>query len=147
MRYQLNKYLFLVIFLLTSCSRSGAEFVVESESPIVQGSSLSENVGIETLGGMFTPLLKSGCSLPCKHSQVFSTAEDNQEQITITLYRGLSKMVNGSVNLGKFKISGIPPAPKGEPQIKVVFGASNGNIWLTALDSRGQFKIKISKVE
>ena len=141
------KYLLVVVFLIVSCSSSGTELVVEVESPIVQGESLTENVGIETLGGVLTPLLKSGCMLPCEISQVFSTAEDNQEQITITLIRGLSEMASEGVNLGKYKISGITPRPRGEPQIKVVFGASNGSIWLTALDSNGESNIKVSKVE
>lgn len=143
----MNKYLLLVILLVLSCSSSSIEFVVENDSPIAQGQSLTENVGIETLGGVFTPLLKSGCSLPCELAQVFSTAEDNQEQITITLFRGLSKMANKGVNLGKYKISGIAPSSRGEPQIRVIFGASNGSIWLSAVDPSGKANIKISKVE
>ena len=143
----MKNYFLLVVVLLVSCSRSIAELIVESESPIVQGHSLSENIGIETLGGVFTPLLNSGCPLPCELSQVFSTAEDNQEQITITLIRGLSKRANEGVNLGKYKISGIEPAPRGLPQIKVVFSASNGSIRLRALDTAGHSKIKITRVE
>ncbi|MBU2983988.1 Hsp70 family protein [Saccharophagus degradans] len=143
----MNKYLLLIFLLVASCSSSSAELVVESDSPIVQGKSLTENVGIETLGGVFTPLLESGCPLPCELAQVFSTAEDNQEQITIKLIRGLSRTAGEGVNLGKYKISGIAPSPRGEPQIKVVFGASNGTIWLSAKDTSGKSRLKVSKVE
>ncbi len=143
----MNKYLILLIFVLTSCSVSNAEFVVERNSPIVTGKSLSENIGIETLGGVFTPILESGCSLPCELSQVFSTAEDNQDQITITLIRGSSLMVKDGVNLGKYKISGIAPAPRGVPEIKVIFGASNNRIWVSASDASSGSKIQIVKVE
>ena len=143
----MNKYLLLLVFLLTSCSKLNAEFVVEKDSPIAKGESLSENIGIETLGGVLTPILESGCSLPCELSQTFSTAEDNQDQITITLIRGLSKMAKDGVNLGKYKILGIAPAQRGEPQIKVIFGASNGRIWLSASDVNLRSKIQIAKVE
>lgn len=140
-------YFFLIILILASCSRSSTEFIVEKESPIVQGETLSENVGIETLGGVLTPLLKSGCALPCELSQIFSTAEDNQDQITITLFRGSSKLANDGRNLGKYKLTGIAPAPRGEPKIKVIFGASDGSIWLAASDVDQISKIQIVKVE
>ncbi|WP_299981688.1 Hsp70 family protein [uncultured Pseudoteredinibacter sp.] len=143
----MSKYLFLVVFLLASCSSESVELVVERESPVVQGISLAENVGIETLGGVLTPILKVGCSLPCELSQIFSTAEDNQGQITITLIRGSSKRASEGINLGRFEINGIAPAPRGKPQIKVVFGASNGSIWLAASDVGGQSKIRLTKVE
>ena len=143
----MNKYFISIIFLLISCSSYSSEVVVEDGSPIVKGTSLSENIGIETLGGVITPLLKSGCPLPCELSQIFSTAEDNQDQITITLIRGSSNLTNEGVNLGKYKIFGIDPAPRGTPQIRVVFGASNGNIWLSATDVNGQSIIQVTKVE
>ncbi len=140
-------YIFLTMLILTSCSSSSTEFIVEKESPIVQGKILSENVGIETLGGVLTPLLKSGCALPCELSQIFSTAEDNQDQITINLIRGSSKLANDGTSLGKYKLMGIAPAPRGEPKIKVIFGASDGRIWLSASDVDKISKIQIIKVE
>jgi len=120
---------------------------VENDSPIVQGGVLSENVGIETLGGVLTPILESGCKLPCKLSRIFSTAEDNQNQITITLVRGLSKLTRDGVKLGKYKITGIVLAPRGTPQIKVVFGASKGKIWLAASDVADKSNIQIMQVQ
>lgn len=143
----MNKYLLIFGFLLASCAGMNAEVVVERKSPAAKGKVLSENIGIETLGGVLTPLLETGCSLPCTLSQIFSTAEDNQDQITITLVRGSSKMANEGVNLGRYQISGIAPAPRGTPQIKVVFGASKGNIWFAASDSDGKSKLIISKVK
>jgi molecular chaperone DnaK (HSP70) len=143
-----SRYFILISLLLMSCSSSIADVVVvENDSPIIQGGVLSENVGIETLGGLLTPILESGCKLPCKLSQIFSTAEDNQNQITITLVRGLSKLTQDGVKLGKYQITGIMPAPRGTPQIKVVFGASRGQIWLSASDVSGKSNIQITKVK
>ena len=147
MRHQVNRYFIVILFLLISCSDSVADVVVENDSPILHDGVLSENVGIETLGGVLTPILESGCKLPCKLSQIFSTAEDNQNQITITLVRGTSELTKDGVNLGKYQITGIAPAPRGVPQIKVVFGASKGQIWLSASDVSGKSNIKITKVK
>jgi molecular chaperone DnaK len=85
--------------------------------------------------------------LPCKLSQIFSTAEDNQNQITITLVRGLPEASKDGVKLGRYKIIGIEPAQKGTPQIKVVFGASKGQIWLSVSDAAGQSDIRITRIE
>jgi molecular chaperone DnaK len=148
MRHKVNSHFIAVVLLLVSCSRAFADMViVENNSPIVQGSELSEDIGIETLGGVFTSILESGCKLPCKISQVFSTAEDNQNQISITLVRGTSKLTRDGVMLGKYKITGIQQAPRGTPQIIVVFGASNGQIWLSASDAEGNSNIQITKAE
>jgi molecular chaperone DnaK (HSP70) len=120
---------------------------VENDSPIIQGDVLLENVGIETVGGVLVPILESGCKLPSKSSQIFSTAEDNQNQITIMLVRGLSNLTQDGVELGKYQITGIMPAPRGIPQIKVLFGASKGQIWLSATDVTGKSNIQITKVK
>ena len=143
----MNRSVIFLIFLLASCSSSTDTIVIEENSPVVQGNLLSENIGIETLGGVLTPLLNSGCKLPCKLSQVFSTAEDNQNQITITLIRGSDKIANKGKNLGKYQISGITLAPRGVPQIKVIFEASEGNILLSAKDKENNSNLKLFKVE
>lgn len=138
--------IFLVVFLV-SCTSSNITIVVEENFPVAQGNVLSENIGIETLGGVLTPLLKSGCKLPCEISQVFSTAEDNQDQILITLIRGSAKMANEGVNLGTYQITGIALAPRGVPQIEVTFKASGGNILLSVSDKENGSSLKMSKVE
>ena len=143
----MNRSVIFLIFLLASCSSSTDTIVIEENSPVVQDNLLSENIGIETLGGVLTPLLNSGCKLPCKLSQVFSTAEDNQNQITITLIRGSDKMANKGKNLGKYQISGITLAPRGVPQIEVIFEASGGNILLSAKDKENNSNLKLFKVE
>ena len=105
-----------------------ATIIVEKDSPVAQGKSLKENVGIETLGGVLTPLLKTGSKLPCELSQVFSTAEKNQNQIAIILIRGSQSLAKDGVNLGTYQITGISPAPHGVPQIQAVFKVSEGSI-------------------
>jgi len=140
-------YIFPLALLLASCAASESEIIVEKGSPVVQGKLLTENIGIETFGGILTPLLVSGCKLPCELSQIFSTAEDNQNQITISLVRGSSQLASEGVNLGRYKVSGIAAAPRGTPKIKVLFKASGGNIWLSAADTEGKSNIKLIKEE
>ena len=147
MEAQVNRSIIFLVILLASCSSSTVTVVVEENSPVTQGSELLENIGIETLGGVFTPLLQSGCNLPCEISQVFSTAEDNQSQITITIVRGSEKMANKGKYLGKYQISGISPAPLGVPQIEVIFQASGGNILLSVKDKERMSNLKLVKVE
>jgi len=136
----------LVLNLLVSFAAEAATIIVEKNSPVVQGEYLKENVGIETLGGVLTPLLRSGCKLPCELSQIFSTAEDNQNQIIIVLVRGSQSLAKDGVNLGKYQITGISPLPRGVPQIQVIFKASEGNIWLIANDKDSNSDIKLERI-
>lgn len=133
--------------LLTSCSISASKILIENNSPAALGDVLSENIGIETLGGVFTPILEVGCKLPCEVSQIFSTAEDNQNQIMIVIVRGIEKLAKNGVRLGKYKIQGISPAPRGAPKIKVTFKAVNGSIWLSASRLNGDSHISLVKLE
>ena len=135
----------IVLVSLLSIPAFAESIIVEGNSPILNGGALSENIGLETLGGVLTPLLNVGCKLPCKISQVFSTAADNQKQITITLARGVHKKVSSGTNLGKYRIYGIAPAPRGVPQIEVKIEAANGNIVLSASDKNS--KIRLEKVD
>jgi molecular chaperone DnaK (HSP70) len=132
------------LFTLVACNRQ--ESIIEKDSPVVRGDSLSEHLGIETIGGILTPILVKGCSIPCSETQIFSTAEDNQEQITIALVRGSKELASEGTYLGKYQISGIEPAPKGVPQIEVTFGASRDKLWLSAKDIDGVSTIKLSKL-
>jgi len=79
------------------------------------------SLGIETLGGVFTRLITKNTTIPTKKSQVFSTAADNQVEVEIKVLQGEREMASGNKLLGKFHLTGLPPLPKGRPQIEVTF--------------------------
>ena len=93
------------------------------------------SLGIETLGGVFTRLIDRNTTIPTKKSQIFSTAEDNQTAVTINVFQGEREMAQDNKSLGRFDLSGIPPAPRGVPQIEVTFDIdANGIVSVTAKD-------------
>jgi molecular chaperone DnaK len=93
------------------------------------------SLGIETLGGVFTRIIDRNTTIPTKKSQVFSTAEDNQNAVTIRVFQGEREMAADNKVLGQFDLMGIPPAPRGMPQIEVTFDIdANGIVNVSARD-------------
>src|ERR1700734_1973008 len=83
------------------------------------------SLGIETLGGVMTKMINKNTTIPTKHAQVYSTADDNQAAVTIKVFQGEREMAAGNKLLGEFNLEGIPPAPRGVPQIEVSFDTAS----------------------
>jgi molecular chaperone DnaK len=93
------------------------------------------SLGIETLGGVLTKLIEKNTTIPCKKSQVFSTAADNQPAVSVHVLQGEREMAADNKTLGRFDLTGIPPAPRGVPQIEVTFDIdANGIVHVSAKD-------------
>ncbi len=93
------------------------------------------SLGIETLGGVMTKLIESNTTIPIKKSEVFSTAADNQTSVEIHILQGERPMANGNKSIGRFHLDGIPPSPRGIPQVEVTFDIdANGILHVTAKD-------------
>jgi molecular chaperone DnaK len=93
------------------------------------------SLGIETLGGVMTKLIEKNTTIPCRKSQIFSTAADNQPAVTVHVLQGERDMAGDNKTLGNFELTGIPPAPRGVPQIEVTFDIdANGIVHVSAKD-------------
>ncbi len=93
------------------------------------------SLGIETLGGVFTPLIERNTTIPTKKSEIFSTASDNQPTVEVHVLQGERKMAGDNKSIGRFHLDGIPPAPRGVPQVEVTFDIdANGILHVSAKD-------------
>jgi molecular chaperone DnaK len=103
------------------------------------------SLGIETLGGVFTKLIQKNTTIPTKAQQVFSTADDNQSAVTIHVLQGERDIASGNKSLGQFNLEGIPPSPRGVPQIEVTFDIdANGILHVSAKDKATGKESKIT---
>jgi molecular chaperone DnaK len=133
--------------LVFGCQKqSRAPLVVEDVTPIVAAGRTTEAFGIETVGGVFTPLIKPGTTVPCSLSEIFSTAADGQSQIMVTPFRGTNQMATSNHALGRFQIVGIPAAPRGTPQVEVTFTVTERQILISARDLTRKTDLKIQRV-
>jgi len=104
------------------------------------------SLGIETMGGIFTKLIERNTTIPTKKSQVFSTAADNQPAVDIRVLQGERQMANDNTELGKFILDGIPPAPRGMPQIEVTFDIDTDGIVHVSARDKGTGKEQSIKI-
>ncbi|MES2538841.1 MAG: molecular chaperone DnaK [Pseudomonadota bacterium] len=103
------------------------------------------SLGIETMGGVMTKMIEKNTTIPTKFSQVFSTADDNQNAVTVKVYQGERPIAAGNKALGEFNLEGIPPAPRGMPQIDVTFDIdANGILHVSAKDKATAKENKIT---
>ena len=127
----------MAVLLGCSATAQVATVVVEADSPAISNGALVESVGIETLGGVFTPLLKAGCTLPCEVTNTFSTAADDQTEISIALVRGTAELAAENHFLGSFAVTDIPAAPRGEPKVAITLRVSGHDISLLVRELSG----------
>ena len=140
-----------LLSLLFGCSpqpnQSRAPLVVEDATPIVgAGRATTEALGIETLGGVFTPLIEAGTAVPCSVSEIFSTATDGQAQIMVAPFRGTNRMAASNHPLGRFQIVGIPSAPRGTPQVEVTLTITERQILISARDLRRKAGLEVQRM-
>ena len=138
-----------LVSMLIACSpapTSPTAQRLEGAQPAISGDRLVESIGIETLGGVFLPLLRAGCELPCKETYSFSTAEDQQRSIDIRLYRGVVSSAEENHFLGRFSVTEISPAPRGVPNIDVTIEAKADGVYFSAHEQSNR-GLRVTRIE
>ncbi len=145
----------VTIIWVVSCTQASPDapspfqILMEKAAPIVGANGLTtEAIGIETLGGVFTPIIKAGTRVPLSEVYVFSTAVDDQDQITIHPYRGRANVAKENHPLGSFQIYGIEAVKRDQPQIAIIFTVTaTGDIMLSAKDDKTGKAMGIKRFE
>ncbi len=126
---------FALSYFVMGCQQGPKPLVLENESPIVGANQVTlEALGVETVGGVLAPLIQAGTKVPCSVSKVFTTAVDDQSQITVTVFRGNERMTARDHPLGRFQIVNIPAEGRGLPRVQVTFSISDRRISISARD-------------
>jgi molecular chaperone DnaK len=138
----------LLFLLAVGTGSTSGIVIVEADTPAARSRALVEDIGIETLGGVFTPLLKRGCKAPCEVTESFSTAADGQAEISLTLFRGTAPLARKNHLLGKYVIGGLPPRPRGQLKVFVTLRMVDTAITIAAREETGaQISLRRSVME
>jgi molecular chaperone DnaK (HSP70) len=120
------------------CRSRVAALELEKRSPAVANGQLVETLGIETLGGVLTPLIPRGQAVPCEVTETFSRAADNQEHVEVRLFRGNAKLARDATLVGRFVIEGLPKVPRGTVNVAVTFSVTaEGDVRVAAREKPG----------
>ena len=119
------------------CRSTPSRIIVENASPALRDGQLVEDVGIETLGGVFTPLLARGTVAPAEVTEGFATATDDQAQLKLRMFRGVSKQVSDNHALGTFVVSGLPKGSRGKVTVDISFGVTKDAVYLQVRERSG----------
>jgi molecular chaperone DnaK len=125
----------------------GAQLLLGSKSDVLLLDVTPLSLGIETLGGVFTKLIERNSTIPTSKKQVFSTADDNQTSVTVRVFQGEREMAADNRMLGQFNLDGIPPAPRGMPQVEVTFDIDNNGILNVSAKDLGTGKEQRVRIE
>jgi len=126
-------------------SSSTSVLEMERGTPAVKRGWLVEDIGIETLGGVFTPLLPRGQSVPCEVTETFSTAADNQERLQLQLFRGTAELTRDVRHLGMLVVEELPAGPRGTVMIDITFSVTADAVILIAAREQSGHAVRLQR--